>query len=115
MPSRRRGEPGNGPASADLSGVNAVSSAGLSIDGTMPKMYTGTSIPLATAAASPGWSLLAVSAPSVSTTTARRRPSRSPTRFAVRAIASCSEVAPNGTTLDMMFGSVFNPIVKSVR
>jgi hypothetical protein len=89
-----------------------VSSEGLSIEGTMPKMYTGTSMPLAMADTSDGFKWLAVSAPSVKTTTARRRPSRSPTRFAVRAIASWSDVSPNGTWGVIDCGSVFRPRVK---
>ena len=50
-------------------------------------------------------SLLALSRPSVNTTTARRRPSRTVIRSAVRATASNSDVAPNGTTFVMDAGS----------
>ena len=55
------------------------------------------------------------SLPSVSTTTARRRPSRPPTRRAVNAMASWSDVAPNGFTSDSTVGSVLSPVVNGVR
>ena len=91
-----------------------MSVAGLSIDGTMPKMYTGTSMPLATPDTSLGVSRLALSPPSVNTITARRRPSRWPTCSAVRAIASWSDVAPKGTTDDIDSGSVRSPDVNGI-
>jgi hypothetical protein len=74
-------------------------------------MYTGTSISLATADTSAGCRWLQLSRPSVKTTTARRRPSRPPTRFAVSAMASCSDVAPNGTTDAIDSGSVLRAVV----
>ena len=46
-----------------------------------------------------GVSRLSLSMPSVSTTTARCEPPRAATRRAVSAIASCSEVMPNGSDL----------------
>jgi hypothetical protein len=55
-----------------------------------------------------------VSAPSVNTTTARRRPSRSPTFLAVSAMASFNDVAPNGTTVVIDSGSVLRPVVNGV-
>jgi hypothetical protein len=105
----------SGPASAERSAdAVAVSAPGLSIDGTIPKMYTGTSIRLATADTCGGFSRLRVSEPSVKTMTARRRPSRAPTRCAVSAIASWSDVAPNGTTEVMASGSVLRPRVNAL-
>ena len=70
---------------------------------------------LAMAETSLGFNRLALSLPSVNTTTARRRPSRVPTRSAVRAIASCSEVAPNGMTDDIDSGRRFRPAVNGSR
>ena len=59
-------------------------------------MYTGTSMLLARPETSAGVIRLALSAPSVSATTARRVPPRSASSRPVSAIASNSDVAPKG-------------------
>ena len=63
---------------------------------------------------SPGLSRLDVSRPSVKTTTARRIPSRLATLSAVRAMASCSDVAPNGVSDVSFCGNVRSPRLKGV-
>ena len=66
---------------------------------------------LAMPVTSSGVSRLEVSRPSVRTASARRRPSRCPTRSAACAIASRSDVSPNGMTDAIAAGRVFRPTV----